>query len=95
HGFACFASAIVPAGPHKGFGGTLDGVVSCGGCSVAPGDLVLGDDDGIAVVPLGRQAQILAAAQDKIAQEEQALERLAAGESLADQLGVPEPESLE
>ncbi|MDH3912533.1 MAG: RraA family protein, partial [Rhodospirillales bacterium] len=78
HGFACFASAIVPAGPHKGFGGTLDGVVSCGGCSVAPGDLVLGDDDGIAVVPLGRQAQILAAAQDKIAQEGQALERLAA-----------------
>lgn len=94
-GFPCFASGIVPAGPHKGFGGTLDGVVSCGGCSVSPGDIVLGDDDGIAVVPLGRQAQILAAAQAKIAQEEQALARLEAGESLADQLGVPEPEALE
>jgi regulator of RNase E activity RraA len=94
-GFPCFAAGIVPAGPHKGFGGTIDGVVSCGGCSVAPGDIVLGDDDGIAVVPLGRQAQVLAAAQAKIAQEEQALERLEGGESLADQLGVPEPEALE
>jgi regulator of RNase E activity RraA len=92
--FPCFAAALVPAGPHKGFGGTIDGVVSCGGCSVSPGDLVLGDDDGIAVVPLGRQAQILAAAQAKIAQEEQALERLEAGESLADQLGVPAPEVM-
>jgi 4-hydroxy-4-methyl-2-oxoglutarate aldolase len=70
-------------------------VVSCGGCSVSPGDIILGDDDGIAVVPLGRQAQVLAAAQDKIAQEERALARLEAGESLADQLGVPEPEALE
>lgn len=41
-GFACFARAVVPAGPHKGWGGTLDGVISCGGASVAPGDLVLG-----------------------------------------------------
>ncbi|HSF96072.1 MAG TPA: RraA family protein, partial [Thermohalobaculum sp.] len=51
-GFPCFAAATVPAGPHKGFGGTIDGVVACAGCTVAPGDLILGDDDGIAVVPL-------------------------------------------
>lgn len=90
-GFPCFASAIVPAGPHKGFGGTIDGSVSCAGCVLRPGDLVLGDDDGVAVVPLERQAEVLAAARQKIAQEEEALRRLAAGESLADQFGVPEP----
>ena len=90
-GFPCFASAIVPAGPHKGFGGTLDGTVSCAGCVLRPGDLVLGDDDGIAVVPLERQAEVLAAAQKKIAQEEDALRRLTEGKSLADQFGVPEP----
>ena len=94
-GFPCFAAANVPAGPHKGFGGTIDGLVSCGGCSVAPGDLLLGDDDGVAVVPLARQAALLAAAREKIAQEAKALERLKAGESLAEQFGLPEPETLD
>ena len=91
-GFACFASAVVPAGPHKGFGGTIDGALSCAGCLVRPGDLILGDDDGVTVVPVERQAETLAAAKAKIAQEQAALERLAKGESLADQFGVPEPE---
>ncbi len=91
-GFATFAGAIVPAGPHKGFGGTLDGPIACGGCAVVPGDLILGDDDGVVVVPLAQQATVLAAAQAKIAQEAEALVRLEAGESLADQMGIPAPE---
>ena len=94
-GFPCFASAIVPAGPHKGFGGTLDGPVSCSGCVLRPGDLVLGDDDGVAIVPLERQAEVLAAARQKIAQEEEAFRRLTEGESLADQFGVPEPTTID
>ena len=94
NGFPCFAAATVPAGPHKGFGGTIDGTITCGGCVVSPGDIVLGDDDGVAVVPLPRAAEILAACHAKLAQEQQALKRLAAGELLADQLGVPEPEVL-
>ncbi len=93
-GFPCFAAAIVPAGPHKGFGGTIDGSVSCAGCVLRPGDLVLGDDDGVAVVPLERQAEVLAAAHQKIAQEEDALRRLTEGESLADQFGLPEPTEI-
>jgi len=89
--FPLYASAIVPRGPHKGFGGTIDGVISCGGCPVSPGDIVLGDDDGIAVVPLARADMVLRASLEKISQEEAQIERLNAGESLADQLGVPEP----
>ncbi|NIP76238.1 MAG: RraA family protein, partial [Xanthomonadales bacterium] len=94
-GFACFAAGITPAGPHKGFGGTIDGVIACAGCPVAPGDIVLGDDDGIAVVPLGISDRLLAECQAKIAQEDTALARLAKGELLADQMGIPEPELLE
>ena len=30
-GFPCFAAAAVPAGPHKGFGGTIDGAFLKGG----------------------------------------------------------------
>ena len=69
-GFPTFSAGIVPAGPSKGFGGIIDGNISCGACPVRPGDLVLGDDDGVAVVPLERQAELLKASLAKIADEE-------------------------
>jgi regulator of RNase E activity RraA len=94
-GFPCFAAAAVPAGPHKGFGGTTDGVIACAGCTVAPGDIILGDDDGIAVVPLGRADAVLAACSAKLAQEETALERLRQGTLLADQMDIPEPTPID
>ncbi len=68
-GFATFAAGICPAGPGKGFGGIIDGAISCAGCPVKPGDIVLGDDDGVAVVPLERQAEILELCLTKIEQE--------------------------
>jgi 4-hydroxy-4-methyl-2-oxoglutarate aldolase len=68
-GFATFAAGICPAGPSKGFGGIIDGAISCAGCPVKPGDVILGDDDGIAVVPLERQAEILEASLIKIEEE--------------------------
>jgi hypothetical protein len=46
------------------------------------------------VVPLARAETILAACRAKLAQEEQALARLRAGEALADQMGIPKPEQV-
>ena len=93
-GFPCFARAVVPAGPHKGFGGIIDGPISCAGCPVRPGDLVLGDDDGVCVVPLGRAEEILAASLDRIANEEKTNANTAAGGLPIDILGLEEPEVL-
>lgn len=90
-GFPVFAAAVVPRGPHKGFGGTIDGAISCGGCPVSPGDVVLGDDDGIAVVPLVQEVCVLESAIAKLAAEKEQLRRLADGESLADQYGMAHP----
>ncbi len=87
-GFPCYARAAVPGGPHKGFGGTIDGAIACAGCPVAPGDIVLGDDDGVAVVPLAAQAALLAACRDKLTQEEDWLAELAAGKTMAEILGI-------
>jgi len=70
-GFPTFAAGICPAGPGKGFGGIIDGPIACAGCPVRPGDIVIGDDDGVAVIPLERQAEILAASLQKIEQEKQ------------------------
>ncbi|MEM8812338.1 MAG: RraA family protein [Pseudomonadota bacterium] len=93
-GYPVFAAAVVPAGPHKGFGGTIDGVIACAGCPVAPGDIVLGDDDGVAVIPFGEQAAILDAALAKIEKEAADLQALKDGQSLADRHGIPEPTVL-
>jgi len=90
-GFPCFAAAAVPSGPHKGFGGTIDGVISCAGCTVAPGDIILGDDDGVTVIPLGRAEALLGDCRTKIADEDKALDRMSDGTLLADQMGIPEP----
>ena len=89
-GFACFARAAVPAGPHKGFGGTIDGAIACAGCPVAPGDIVLGDDDGVVVVPLARWREVHAACVEKLKQEEDWLRQIAAGRTMAEILGLPE-----
>ncbi len=93
-GFPCYARAVVPGGPHKGFGGTIDGAIACAGCPVSPGDIVLGDDDGIAVVPLAGQAELLAACRDKLKQEEGWLAEIAAGKTMAELLGLGEAEVI-
>ena len=93
-GFPCFARAAVPAGPHKGFGGIIDGPISCAGCPVRPGDLVLGDDDGVCVVPLERAEELLAASLDKIAQEERINANTAAGGLPSDAMGLPDPKLI-
>ncbi len=70
-GFSAFTAGICPAGPNKGFGGIIDGIIACGGCPVKPGDIVLGDDDGVAVVPLERQVEIYALCLKQIEMEDQ------------------------
>ena len=93
-GFPCYARANVPAGPHKGFGGIIDGPISCAGCPVKPGDLVVGDDDGIAVVPLEWAEDMLAASKEKLRQEEETLKQIAEGKTTAELLGIGEPEII-
>jgi len=49
--FPAFAKIITSnAGEPKGFG-ELDAKISCGGVDVKPGDYIVGDDDGVIVIP--------------------------------------------
>ncbi len=93
-GFQCFSRAIVPAGPHKGFGGIIDGTIACASCPVKSGDIVIGDDDGVCVVPLERADEILTASIDKLAQEEQTNAKTAEGKIPGDRLGLGEAEII-
>lgn len=91
-GFPVFCRTAVPRGPHKGFGGTIDGPVACAGVTVSPGDLVIGDDDGVAVVPLDQVRNVQAAARDAQVREWEWLEQIAKGKTTRELLGLPEPE---
>ncbi|MFJ6065217.1 RraA family protein [Streptomyces tendae] len=71
-GLAVYARAITPAGPFKDGPGTVGAPVAVGGMVVAPGDVLVGDADGVVVVPRHRVAEV-AAAVDGIAEKEDAL----------------------
>jgi regulator of RNase E activity RraA len=83
-GFKMFCSAIVPRGPHHGFGGIIDGPIAVAGAVVRPGDIVLGNDDGIVVVPLDRASEVLAAAQAHIAKEVDWIAAIRRGQTIQD-----------
>lgn len=51
--------------PAKKGPGEINTVVTCAGVKVAPGDLVVGDYDGVTVIPRGRIEEVLAAAEKK------------------------------
>ena len=88
-GFPCFARGVVPGGPHKNFGGAIDAPISCGGVAVRPGDIVIGDEDGVAIVPFERAEETLAAFKSLKQREADVLAALDRGEALSDHYGSP------
>jgi 4-hydroxy-4-methyl-2-oxoglutarate aldolase len=53
--------------------------VECGGVTISPGDLVLGDHDGVVVVPAAYGEQVVALAEEKLAGENMVRDKLAEG----------------
>jgi len=78
--FPVFAAGRNPCGPTKNIPGTLGKPISVGGVAVHPGDLVVGDADGVVVIPRSDVDAVLAAAEKKAAAEQQRLEAIAQGE---------------
>lgn len=68
-GFPMFAAGLNPNGPTKSVSGRLNHPISIGGVSVSPGDLVVGDADGVTVVERSKAAAMLPLAADKVAAE--------------------------
>jgi RraA family protein len=68
-GFQIFTRGIIPSGPGKNGPGEINTSVSCGGVVVRPGDLILGDDTGIVVIPQEIAGEVIEKARAKKAQE--------------------------
>ncbi|WP_433512105.1 RraA family protein [Nonomuraea sp. CA-143628] len=69
-GMPVFARAVTPAGPYKNGPGHLGRTIAVGGVAVAPGDLILGDADGVVVVPLAEAERVAQAAEAVFSLEE-------------------------
>ncbi|CAG7647237.1 RraA family protein [Actinacidiphila bryophytorum] len=68
-GFPVLARGIAPCPGGKSAVLPLGEPVRCGGVEVRSGDIVVADEEGVAVVPAGRAGEVLADAQRKLAKE--------------------------
>jgi 4-hydroxy-4-methyl-2-oxoglutarate aldolase len=69
-GFPVFARAWTPGGPHKDLPGSINIPVTIGGVVIHSGDIIVGDDDGVVVVPRISAANVLEKAKDIADREE-------------------------
>lgn len=86
--FPVYAKGSTPRGPVKASMGEINTPISCGGVVVKPGDLIVGDADGVAVIPQEKLDAILSAAEAIAAKEEMLKEKIARGERLFDLLNL-------
>ena len=81
-GFPVFAVGANPNGPTKFVPGRINWPISCGDIAVRPGDLVVGDADGVVVIEREKAASLLDAAAKKVADEKSRFADIAAGRNL-------------
>lgn len=79
--FPVYARGIVPCGPPRPGPDRVNVAIQCGGVHVEPGDLILGDDDGVVVVPRGRVGEVLGRCRELQVREEEWMAMIESGES--------------
>ena len=80
-GFPVFCRGTCMRGTVKGTLGSVNHPIVFGEVVVNPGDLVLGDDDGIVIVARAEMEAVLKAARERVAKEVKKAEQLAEGVS--------------
>jgi len=77
--FPVYAAGVNPAGPYKEGPGEINVPVSCGGVTVHPGDILVGDEDGVVVISPADAPDILAKSRAKSADEKKTVEAIDKG----------------
>lgn len=68
-GFPVYSRGFMPRGPIKKNEGNINTPITCGGVKVKPGDLVVGDSNGVCVIPKEHIPVVLEEAEKKQAYE--------------------------
>ncbi|MBB2896555.1 RraA family protein [Pseudomonas sp. AS2.8] len=77
--FPLFAAGISHRGPYKDGPGEINVPIAIDGMVIEPGDLVIGDDDGLLCVPYDQVAEVYDRASAKHAAEEKQMRQIAEG----------------
>jgi len=77
--FPIYAAGVTHRGPYKDGPGEINVPIAMDGMLIRPGDLVLGDADGLLCVPYEDAETLLAATHKKMEQEKQMMADIAAG----------------
>ncbi|MGE0753290.1 MAG: RraA family protein [Variibacter sp.] len=79
--FPVYAAGVTHRGPYKDGPGEINVPIAIDGMVIEPGDLVIGDEDGLLCVPYDAVESVYAATKAKHAAEEKQMAAIAAGTS--------------
>ena len=77
--FPVFAAGVTHRGPYKNGPGEINVPIAIDGMVIEPGDLIIGDDDGLLCVPFDDVAEVLKAATAKYEAEQKQIANIMAG----------------
>ena len=81
HGFPVYAAGVTHRGPYKNGPGEINIAVALDGMAIAPGDLVLGDDDGLLCVPYDEVEAVYQLAHEKHEMETKTFQDIGKGDN--------------
>lgn len=58
-GLPVYCAGVTPNSPARNGPGTVGHAITMGGVAIAPGDIVIGDNDGIVIIPLAQAETVL------------------------------------
>jgi len=88
HGFPVFSTGLALTGASKVHPGSIDRMITAGGVVVEPGDWIVGDVDGVVVLPGADLDDVLAAGDARTAKEAALFVVLRAGGSTVEEFGL-------
>lgn len=94
HGFPVFSAGVALPGATKKLPGATGGTVAVGDVPVPTGDWLVGDVDGVTVVPAARLDEVLAAGRARAEREQAFFGALRAGKTTVELLGL-DPSAIE
>ena len=77
--YPVYASGVTHRGPYKNGPGEINVPINMGGMAVNPGDIIIGDADGLVAIPPDQAERVLASAKSILEKETAAMKEILAG----------------
>jgi len=77
--YPVYASGVTHRGPYKNGPGEINVPINMGGMAVNPGDIIVGDADGLVAIPQDQAERVLASAKSILEKETAAMKQIVAG----------------